>query len=65
MLTVQYPENQVKTLTDFKSIPLRGTDKTAPTRLDMISDVSRIKSPTEVDHYQLRRTTKYIRSSAK
>ena len=27
-----------------------------PTRLDMISNVHRIKSPTEVDHYQLRRT---------
>ena len=26
------------------------------TRLDMISNIRRIKSPTEVDHYQLRRT---------
>jgi len=32
------------------------------TRLDTISDVKRIKSPTEVDHYQLRRTTDiYVR----
>src|SRR5581483_10672789 len=62
MLTVQYPENQVKTLTDLKSIPLRGTNRAEPTRLDMISSVSRIKSPTEVDHYQLRRTTDiYVR----
>lgn len=56
MLTVQYPENQIKTLTDLKSIPLRATGATQPTRLDMISNVTRIKSPTEVDHYQLRRT---------
>ncbi|HVW87801.1 MAG TPA: efflux RND transporter permease subunit, partial [Bryobacteraceae bacterium] len=62
MLTVQYPENQVKTLTELKSIPLRGADKMEPTRLDMISNVNRIKSPTEVDHYQLRRTTDiYVR----
>ncbi len=56
MLTVQYPENQVKTLTDLKSIPLRGSSEKDPTRLDMISGVRRIKSPTEVDHYSLRRT---------
>jgi HAE1 family hydrophobic/amphiphilic exporter-1 len=62
MLTVQYPENQVKTLTELKSIPLRGATSTDPTRLDMISSLSRIKSPTEVDHFQLRRTTDiYVR----
>ncbi len=56
MLTVQYPEHQVKNLTDLKSIPLRGPGHAESTRLDMISDISKIKSPTEVDHYQLRRT---------
>ena len=62
MLTVQYPEHQVNSLTDLSSIPLRGTGKMDPTRLDMISDIRRIKSPTEVDHYQLRRTTDiYVR----
>jgi multidrug efflux pump subunit AcrB len=62
MLTVQYPEGQVKTLTDLKSIPLRAESNLAPTRLDMISDVRRIKSPTEVDHYSLRRTVDiYVR----
>lgn len=55
MLTVQYAENQVKTLTDLKSIPLRGTNSAASTRLDMISHITRITSPTEVDHYKLRR----------
>ncbi len=56
MLTVQYPEGQVKTLTDLKSIPLRAASYPDPTRLDMISNVRRMKSPTEVDHYKLRRT---------
>jgi multidrug efflux pump subunit AcrB len=56
MLTVQYPENQVKTLTDLKSIPLRASSQSEPTRLDMVSNIKRIKSPTEVDHYEIRRT---------
>jgi multidrug efflux pump subunit AcrB len=56
MLTVQYPEDQVKTLADLKAIPLRSANSAESTRLDMISSVHRIKSPTEVDHYQLRRT---------
>ncbi len=56
MLTVQYPEDQVKNLGDLKAIPLRATDVKESTRLDMVSSVRRIKSPTEVDHYQLRRT---------
>ncbi|MBZ5624717.1 MAG: efflux RND transporter permease subunit, partial [Acidobacteriia bacterium] len=57
MLTVQYPESQVKTLNDLRAIPLRGPGGLSPTRLDMISSVTRVKSPTEVDHYGLRRTT--------
>jgi multidrug efflux pump subunit AcrB len=56
MLTVQYPERQIKTISDLRAIPLRGPSDPQPTRLDMISSVSRIKSPTEVDHYSLRRT---------
>ncbi len=55
MLTVQYPESQVKNLTDLKSIPLRAANGISPARLDAVSKVTRIKSPTEVDHYQLRR----------
>jgi multidrug efflux pump subunit AcrB len=62
MLTVQYAEDQVKSLSDLRAIPLRGAGKPDPTRLDMVSAVTRIKSPTEVDHYQLRRTTDiYVR----
>lgn len=57
MLTVQYPESQVKNMPDLRAIPLRGSNSVRPTRLDMVSDISRIESPTEVDHYQLRRVT--------
>jgi multidrug efflux pump subunit AcrB len=55
LLTVQYPEDQIRTLEDLVSIPLRASSQSSPTRLDMVSRISRIQSPTEVDHYQLRR----------
>ena len=55
MLTVQYPEGRVKNLLDLKSIPLRSSNRTEPTRLDAVSSVSRMQSPTEVDHFQLQR----------
>ena len=53
LLTVQYPENAVKTITDLKQIPLRGVKSTRPTFLDTIVNIKTIPSPTEVDHYQL------------
>jgi hydrophobic/amphiphilic exporter-1 (mainly G- bacteria), HAE1 family len=53
LLTVQYPENAVKTLMDLKQIPLRGGKNTEPTSLDSVVDIKTIPSPTEVDHYQL------------
>ncbi|HYM13051.1 MAG TPA: efflux RND transporter permease subunit [Bryobacterales bacterium] len=55
MLTVQYPELQVANLLDLRSIPLHGRNVADPTRLDMVSKITRINSPTEVDHYQIRR----------
>jgi multidrug efflux pump subunit AcrB len=55
MLTVQYPETQIQSMPDLKAIPLRGEHGMESTRLDMVSQVSRFLSPTEVDHYQLRR----------
>jgi multidrug efflux pump subunit AcrB len=54
-LNVQYPEGQIRSLEDLRSIPLRGPKVTQPTRLDMVSRISRIEAPTEVDHYQIRR----------
>jgi multidrug efflux pump subunit AcrB len=56
MLTVQYPEGQVRSLSDLQAIPLRGAGNARSARLDAITNISRIQSPTEVDHFQLRRT---------
>jgi len=55
MLTVQYPETQVQTLNDFKQIPLRSADGKMTTPLETVASVQSINTPTEVDHYQLRR----------
>ncbi|MBN9661092.1 MAG: efflux RND transporter permease subunit [Acidobacteria bacterium] len=55
LLTVQYGENQVKSLADLKAIPLRGPGQKNPARLETISSTKRVDSPTEVDHFQLRR----------
>jgi multidrug efflux pump subunit AcrB len=46
----------VRNLLDLRSIPLHSPHVTEPTRLDAVSRITRINSPTEVDHYQLRRT---------
>ena len=54
-LNVQYSEHQIQTLLDLRSIPLHGTALKQPTRLDMVSRISRFEAPTEVDHYQIRR----------
>ncbi|MEO6846350.1 MAG: efflux RND transporter permease subunit, partial [Chthoniobacterales bacterium] len=55
MLTVQYPENTVKSDFDLKSIPVRSTGALDTTRIDAVTQFKRITAPTEVDHYQLRR----------
>ena len=55
LLTVQYPENTIKTLTDLKDIPLRSMSGENTALLDAVAKVNRIGTPTEVDHYQLRR----------
>jgi multidrug efflux pump subunit AcrB len=55
-LAVQYPEKQVQSLADVRSIPLHGVGRTKSTRLDMVSTITRAQAPTEVDHYQIRRT---------
>jgi len=40
-LTVQYPETQIKSLLDLKSIPLRSADRLNPTQLDMVGRITR------------------------
>jgi multidrug efflux pump subunit AcrB len=55
-LTVEYPEGYVKNLADLGSMPLRAANVKQPTRLDSVVRISHIAAPTEVDHYQIRRT---------
>jgi multidrug efflux pump subunit AcrB len=55
-LSVQYPDNQIKTMTDFKQIPLRAPGSATTTPLDSLASITPIDTPTEVDHYQLRRS---------
>jgi multidrug efflux pump subunit AcrB len=55
-VSVQYPENQVKSIDDLKAMPLRASGRNTPTYLNQVADVSLALSPTEVDHYQLQRT---------
>ena len=55
MLTVQYPERAIKSWQDLKGIPLRASQAVDPTLLDTVSKITRIESPTEVDHYQIQR----------
>ena len=56
LVTVQYPEGQVKSLDDLKAMPLRAPGLKLPTYLDQVAEVSPMLTPTEVDHYQLQRT---------
>jgi multidrug efflux pump subunit AcrB len=55
MLTVQYPETQVQSFSDLKQVPLHAAGNVNPTDLESVSDMKMINTPTEVDHYQLRR----------
>jgi multidrug efflux pump subunit AcrB len=55
MLTVQYPLTQVQSMSDLKQIPLRAGHGLNTAELQAVSSVKTINTPTEVDHYQLRR----------
>ncbi|WP_031499830.1 efflux RND transporter permease subunit [Bryobacter aggregatus] len=55
LLTVQYPEKQIANLQDMKAITLRGPHSINPARLDAVSKITNVQTPTEVGHYQLRR----------
>ena len=55
MLTVQYGENTVHSISDLTAIPVRSSSALDTSRLDAITRVIPTKAPTEVDHYQLRR----------
>ncbi|HEY7288782.1 MAG TPA: efflux RND transporter permease subunit [Vicinamibacterales bacterium] len=55
MLTVQYPENQIKNLLDLRNMPLHASREKNPTSLDAITKITPMRSPTEIDHYQIQR----------
>jgi multidrug efflux pump subunit AcrB len=57
MLTVQYSNEKVgsMTMTDFRNIPLRASNSKTYTPLQSVAKIEPINTPTEVDHYQLRR----------
>jgi multidrug efflux pump subunit AcrB len=55
MLTVQYPENRIRSVLDLKNIPLHSSGWKDPTLLDAVSRITPFRSPTEVDHYQIQR----------
>jgi hydrophobic/amphiphilic exporter-1 (mainly G- bacteria), HAE1 family len=57
MLTVQYSNKQIgsMTMSDFKNIPLRANTSTTYTPLQSVANIEPINTPTEVDHYQIRR----------
>ncbi len=55
MLTVQYPENAVKTLDDLRNIPIRASSQHETTPLDTLADITQTYAPSVVNHYQLKR----------
>ena len=57
MVTVQYFNQKIgsMTMSDFKNIPLRANTSTSYTPLQSVARIQPISTPTEVDHYQIRR----------
>ena len=55
MLTVQYPEGRIHDLLDLRGIPLRGDRMTQPAALDAVTTITPLRTPTEIDHYQIQR----------
>ena len=55
-VSVQYPEDEVKSVQDLLSMPLHAANRPAPTYLSDVASIKPFLTPTEVDHYQLQRT---------
>jgi multidrug efflux pump subunit AcrB len=57
-LTVQYYENgrpSIHSFLDLRNIPLRAPNLKEPTTLDTVARLTKLVTPTEVDHYQIQR----------
>jgi multidrug efflux pump subunit AcrB len=57
MLTVQYFNDKIGSMSmaDFRNIPLRANTSAKYTPLQSVAKIEPINTPTEVDHYQIRR----------
>jgi len=57
MLTVQYFDQKIANMSmdDFKQTPLRAPGQSSYTPLQSVANIKEINTPTEVDHYQIRR----------
>jgi hydrophobic/amphiphilic exporter-1 (mainly G- bacteria), HAE1 family len=57
MLTVQYSNEKIASMTmsDFRNIPLRASTSAKYTPLQSVARIDPTNTPTEVDHYQIRR----------
>jgi multidrug efflux pump subunit AcrB len=59
-LSVQYFEHgspAIHNTIELKNIPLRAPRANAPTTLDTVASLTRVQTPTVVDHYQIQRAT--------
>jgi len=54
-LSVQYPLDLIKSIADLQNLVLHGPNVKGPTTLDSVARISEMRSPNEVDHYQIRR----------
>jgi len=57
-VTVQYFEHgsgAIHNLVDLSQMPLRAPTLTKPTTLDTVASIKRIETPTEIDHYAIKR----------
>jgi len=57
-LTVQYFEHgtpAIHNMLDLRNIPLRGPNAAVSTTLDSVVKLTRIQTPTEIDHHQIQR----------
>jgi HAE1 family hydrophobic/amphiphilic exporter-1 len=66
ILAVQYPESAIHSLADLNQIPIRSHNGAIATDLGAVVQMEPVDSPTEVDHYQLRRVIDiYVSPSGK
>ncbi|MDF9392085.1 MULTISPECIES: efflux RND transporter permease subunit [Methylococcus] len=54
-LSVQYPLDLIRSVTDLRNLVLRGPNVKGPTTLDSVARIEEMHTPNEVDHYQIRR----------